>query len=237
MCCAAARRWAVQGGPFGRVWLAWGGRSLWPSAQLLVSRPSAGPPVGGGSPAAVVSSPPLRMAGHRVTGVWLCAGTVGPVAGCNSGSWGFLTRRTRVLRRVPKISCTKAVCCARAFVSVRMAVCCRSPSASARTWWIAVFDNTPAVTGSAVGPACMAGPFARSLVDSLRGRGGSGGMPGPGVALPPFPVAGGSRGSGKCGPRPGACGRRSLGLHSCRTPWAATAGLHRLGVRCTCGAG
>ena len=94
----------------------------------------------------------------------------------------------------------------RAFVSVRMAGCRRSPSARARTWWIAVFDNTPAVIGLAVGPACMAGPFARSLVDSLRGRGGSGGMPGPGVALPPFHVAGGSRGSGKCGPRLGDVG-------------------------------
>ena len=79
-------------------------------------------------------------------------------------------------------------------------------SASAHIWWIAVFDNTPPVIGLSVGPACMAGPFARSLVDPLRGRGGSGGTPGPGVALPPFPVAGGSRGPGKCGPRPGDVG-------------------------------
>ena len=27
-------------------------------------------------------------------------------------------------------------------------------------------------------------------------------MTGPGAALPPFPAAGGSRGSGRCGPRP-----------------------------------
>ena len=132
--------------------------------------------------------------------MWLCAAAVGPVVGCGSGSWGFLTRRSRVLRRVPKILCIRAVRAAWAFLSVRMAGCRRSPCASARTWWIAVFDNTPAVIGLAVGPACMAGPFARSLVDSLRGRGGSGGMPGPGVAPPPFPVAGGSRGPGSAAP-------------------------------------
>ena len=95
-----------------------------------------------------------------------------------------------------------------------------------------MFDNTPAVIGLAVGPACMAGPFAGPLVDPLRGRGGSGGMPGPGVALPPFPVAGGSRGSGKCGPRPGDVGGGRWGfirvghhglLRLASTPWAPVA--------------
>ena len=145
------------------------------------------------------------------------AGLASRVCGCASslhvllpgpaqGPGGFPTRRTRPLRRVLKISCTRAACAARASVSVWMGCCRRSPSASARIWRIAVFDNTPVVIGSAVGPACLAGPFARPLADRLRGRGGSGEMTGPGVALPPFPVAGGSRGSGKCGPRPGDVG-------------------------------
>ena len=33
------------------------------------------------------------------------------------------------------------------------------------------------------------------------------------------------------------CGRRSLGLQSCRTPWAAKASLYSLGARCTCRVG
>ena len=45
-------------------------------------------------------------------------------------------------------------------------------------------------------------------------------MTGPGVALPPFPVAGGLRGSGKCGPRPGVVGGSRWGF-ICLTPWAA----------------
>ena len=144
----------------------------------------------------VISSLAHGRRGIPVARVWLCAAAAGPVAGCGSGSCGFLRRRTRALRRVPKISCTRVVRTARASFAVRMAGCRRSPSASARIWWIAVFDNTPAVIGLAVGPACMAGPFARSLMVSLRGRRGSGGMPGLCVALPPFPVAGGSGGPG-----------------------------------------
>ena len=35
----------------------------------------------------------------------------------------------------------------------------------------------------------------------------------------------------------GGCGRRLLGLHSCRTPWAAKASLYPLGARCTCRVG
>ena len=35
-------------------------------------------------------------------------------------------------------------------------------------------------------------------------------------------------------PPSGGCARRSLGLHSCRTPWAAKASLYPLGARCTC---
>ena len=117
-------------------------------------------------------------------------------------------------------------------VVVRMAGCRRSPSASARIWWIVVFDNTPAVIGLAVGPACLAGPFARPLEDPFCGIGGSGGMLGLGVALPPFPVAGGSRGSGKCGPCPGDVGAGRWGLipvghhwllRLASTPWAPVA--------------
>ena len=180
----------------------------------------------------VVSSLAHGRRGTRVARVWLCAAAAGPVAGCGSGSWGFLTRRTRALRRVLKILCTRAVCAARAPVSLRMAGCRRSPSTSARIWWIAVLDNTLAVIGLAVGPVCLAGPFARPLVDPLRGRGGSGGMTGPGVALPPFPVAGGLRESGKCGPRPGDVGGGRWGfirvgrhglLRLASTPWVSVA--------------
>ena len=165
----------------------------------------------------VVSSLAHGRRGTRVARVWLCAAAAGPVAGCGSGSWGFLTRRTRALRRVPKISCTSVVRAARASVAVQMAGCRRSPSASTRMWWIAVFDNTSAVIGLAVGPACMAGPFAPSLVDLLRGGGGSGRMPGPGVALPPFFCCRRVAGAREVRPSSRGCGRRSLGLHSCRT--------------------
>ena len=123
----------------------------------------------------VVSSLAHGRYGTRVARVWLCAAAAGPVAGCGSGSLGFLTRRTRALWRVPKISCTRVVRAARASVAVRMAGCRHSPSATARIWWIAVFNNTPAVIGLAVGPACMAGPFARSLVDSYAGGEGEAG--------------------------------------------------------------
>ena len=64
-----------------------------------------------------------------------------------------------------------------------MAGCSCSPYASARIWRIAVLNKTPVVIGPAVGPACLAGPFARPLQDPVRGRGGSVGMTGPGVAL------------------------------------------------------
>ena len=150
--------------------------------------------------------------------------------GAAQGSGGFPTRRTRALLRALKISCTRAVCAARASVSVRMAGCSRSPSASARIWWIAVFDNTLVVIGPAVGPACLAGPFARPLDDPLRGRGGSGRMTGPAA---PFSVAGRSRGSGKCGPRPGDVGGGRWGFFRVRhhgllrlasTPWVPVAG-------------
>ena len=35
-------------------------------------------------------------------------------------------------------------------------------------------------------------------------------------------------------PLSGGCGRRSLGTHSRRTPWAAKTSLYPFGVRCTC---
>ena len=132
--------------------------------------------------------------------------------GAAQGPGGCLTRRTRAPRRVLKISCIRAGRAARVSASVRTAGCRHLPSASARIRWRAVLDNTPVVIGSAAGSARWAGPFAWPLADPLRGRGGSGGMAGPGVALPPFLVAGGSLGSGKCGPRPGDVGGGRWGL-------------------------
>ena len=119
--------------------------------------------------------------------------------GAAQGPGGFPTRRTRALRRALKISRTRAVCAVRASVLVRM-VGCSSPSASARIWRIAVFDTTPVVIRPAVGPACLAGPFARPLADPLRGRGGSGGMTGPGVALPLPLLQAGRGGPGSAAP-------------------------------------
>ena len=103
---------------------------------------------------AAVSSPPLRMA---------AAGLVSRVCGCASslqvlwpaaaqGPGGLPTRRTRALRRALKISCTRAGCAAWASVSVRMAGCSCSPSASARIWWIAKTGHRLGAVGvSAVG--------------------------------------------------------------------------------------
>ena len=83
-----------------------------------------------------------------------------------------------------KFARTRAGRAARVSASLRTAGCHQSPSASAWIRWRALLDNTPVVTGSASGSACVAGPFARPLADPLRGRGGSGGMAVPGVALP-----------------------------------------------------
>ena len=88
---------------------------------------------------AAVLSLPLRMA---------AAGLVSRVRSCVSslqvlwpaaaqGPGALPTRRTRALRRELKILCTRAACAAWASVSVRMACCSCSPSASARIWWIA----------------------------------------------------------------------------------------------------
>ena len=132
--------------------------------------------------------------------------------------------------RLLKFACTRARCAARVSASVRTAGCRQLPSASARIWWRALFDNTPVVIGSAAGSACLGGPFARPLADPLRGRGGSGGMAVPVVALPPFLVAGGLLESGKCGPRPGDVGRGRWGricvrnsglLRLAPTPWVS----------------
>ena len=139
-------------------------------------------------------------------------------------------RRTGAPWGLLKFSCTRAGRAARVFASVRTAGCRQSPSASARIRWRALFDNTPVVIGSAAGSACVAGPFARPLADPLRGRGGSGGMAVPGVALPPFLIAGGFLRSGKCGPRPGDVGRGRWGricvrhrglLRLASTPWVS----------------
>ena len=119
------------------------------------------------------------------------------------GPGGFPTRHTRALRRALKISCTRAACAAWASVSVPMAGCSRSPSASARIWRIAVLNNAPLVIGPAVGPACLAGPFARPLTDTLRGGGGSGGMTCPGVALPLSLLQAGRGGPGSAAPAQG----------------------------------
>ena len=88
-----------------------------------------GPPGGRRRPRSrrVVSSLAHGRRGTRVARVWLCAAAAGPVDGCGSGSWWFLTRCTRALRRVLKMSCTRAVCAARAPVLVRMAGCRRLP--------------------------------------------------------------------------------------------------------------
>ena len=85
-------------------------------------------------------------------------------------------RRTGAPWRLLKFACTRAGRAARVFASVRTAGCRQLPSASARIWWRALFDNTPVVISSAAGSACLAGPFARPLADPLRGRGGSSGM-------------------------------------------------------------
>ena len=88
---------------------------------------------------AAVLSPPLRMVG---------AGLVSRVCGCVSplqvlllaaaqGPGGLPTRRTRALRRALRMSCTRAACATWASVSVQMAGCSCSPSASARIWCIA----------------------------------------------------------------------------------------------------
>ena len=139
-------------------------------------------------------------------------------------------RRTGAPWRLLTFACTRAGCAARVSASVRTAGCRQLPSANARIRWRALFNNTPVVIGSAAGSVCVSDPFARPLADPLRGRGGSGGMVVSGVALPPFLVAGGSLGSGKCGPRPGDVGRGRCGricvrhrglLRLASTPWVS----------------
>ena len=66
-----------------------------------------------------------------------------------------------------------------------------------------MLDNTSVVIGPAVGPACLAGPFARPIADPLRGRGGSGGMTGLGVALPLSLLQVGRGGPGSAAPARG----------------------------------
>ena len=115
-------------------------------------------------------------------------------------------RRTGAPWRLLKFARTRAGRAARVSASVQTAGCRQLPSASAWIRWRPLFDNTPVVVSSAAGSACLAGPFPRPLADPLRGRGGSGGMAAPGVALPPFLVAGGVLGSGKCRPCPADVG-------------------------------
>ena len=89
---------------------------------------------------AAVLSLPLRMAGAglvpRVCGSASSLQVLLPAAA--QGPGGLPTRCTRALRRALKISCTRAACAAWASVSVRMAGCICSPSASALIWWIAM---------------------------------------------------------------------------------------------------
>ena len=161
--------------------------------------------MGEGDPAAAVSSPPLRMAGAGLASR-VCGGASSMQvlwSAAPQGPGGFPTRRTRKLRRALKISCTRAACAAWASVSVRMAGCSCSPSASARIWWIAVFDYITVVIGPAVGPACLAGPFARPLEDPVRGRGGSGRTTGPSLAPPLSLLQAGRGGPGSVAPARG----------------------------------
>ena len=60
---------------------------------------------------------------------------------------------------------------------------------------------------------------------------------GPGCGPAPFSCCRRVVGALEVRPSSGGCGRRSLGLHSCRTPWAAKASLSLLGARCTCRVG
>ena len=117
MCCAAARRWVVRGVLLGEVGspgvvVVYGrARSRWCDVQRQA----------------------LRIACASLLQVLPPAATQGP--------GGFPMRRTRALRRALNISCTRAACAAWATVSVRMAGCSCSPSASAWIWRIAVLDN------------------------------------------------------------------------------------------------
>ena len=101
-----------------------------------------------------MSSLPLRMAGAGLVScacgrafslqvLWLAVG---------QGPGELPTHRTRALRRALKISCTTAACAAWASVSVRMAGCSCSPSASARIWCIA---KTGAQVGRSEGLCCL----------------------------------------------------------------------------------
>ena len=60
---------------------------------------------------------------------------------------------------------------------------------------------------------------------------------GPGCGAAPLSCGRRVAGARELRPSSGGCGRRSLGLHSCRTPWAAKASLFLLGARCTCRVG
>ena len=66
-----------------------------------------------------------------------------------------------------------------------------------------MFEIIPVVIGPAVGPSCLAGPFARPLVDPVRGRGGSGGTTGPGSAPPLSLLQAGRGGPGSVAPARG----------------------------------
>ena len=66
-----------------------------------------------------------------------------------------------------------------------------------------MLDNTPVVISPAVGPACLARPFAPPLADPVRGRGWSGGMTGPGLALPLSLLQAGCGGPGSAAPARG----------------------------------
>ena len=59
------------------------------------------------------------------------------------------------------------------------------------------------VIGPAVGPACLAGPFARFLAGPVRGRGGSGGRTGPSLAPPLSLLQAGCGGPGSVAPARG----------------------------------
>ena len=70
------------------------------------------------------------------------------------GSGGFPTRRTRALPRALRISCTRAACATWASVSVRIAGCICSHSASARIWWIAKTGHRLVAVGVSAVRSC-----------------------------------------------------------------------------------
>ena len=157
----------------------------------------------------------LHVSG-RLTSVSSVCRTVrcclGVLRGCVTRGCGGRTRRQARLRvlggrpmrrtgapwRLLKFACTRAGRAARVSASVRTAGCRQFPSPVAcavrQTPRGHRFGRGLRVSGS---PLCPAPRGPVTWERRVRWDGG------PGCVLPPFLVAGGSLGSGKCGPRPG----------------------------------